>query len=260
VTRKAHGSGHYLCAPNYFKSVCLLIIRLMEPTHKFHLAPDVHACVCDGAIVLLDVRADRYLRLTPQQGCWFARLLSGPMVASEDAQLQKFSRRMLDLGILAADIRDGVSVGTLRTSPPKAGRDGPWRDRVTPDVRYLPGMIRAIFSALRAERTGAFSGQVERCRRWQQVGRTRSPLPEEKVRRLSAQFHALAPFFFDTHEACRFRSLCLIRFLSLHGVAADWVFGVRTAPFGAHCWAEWRGIVLNDHADTVNEYTRIMTV
>jgi hypothetical protein len=38
------------------------------------------------------------------------------------------------------------------------------------------------------------------------------------------------------------------------------VFGVREAPFTAHCWVQDGAVVLNDHLENVDLYTPIMTV
>lgn len=232
----------------------------MQQLPKLYLCRDVYTCTCDGATVILDVRADRYQRLSPRQGAWLEALVSGTPRCTADPALLKFSRHLVERGILTAEASRARTQNTSRAAEPNPSRDGPWRERMAPDPGDLAPMIRAFLRCLWIERTGVFSGQVDACRSWRRTGPARQPAAEDEVRRLAARFHALTPFFFDTQDACRFRSFCLIRFLSLHGIPSDWVFGVRTSPFGAHCWVEWQGIVLNDHADTVGEYVPIMTV
>ncbi|GAY24786.1 MULTISPECIES: lasso peptide biosynthesis B2 protein [Sphingobium] len=56
---------------------------------------------------------------------------------------------------------------------------------------------------------------------------------------------------------CFVQSWLLLRLLRKRGVAAEWIFGVRTYPFEAHCWVEWQGRVLNDWADHVRWYDPI---
>ena len=61
-------------------------------------------------------------------------------------------------------------------------------------------------------------------------------------------------------EACLYRAFFLRRFLARSGVTADWVFGVTTWPFSAHCWLQVGDIVLDDDVDRVRSYRPIMVV
>lgn len=58
--------------------------------------------------------------------------------------------------------------------------------------------------------------------------------------------------------ACLRRAYALRLFLRRGGGDAEWVFGVRTWPFRAHCWLEHSGMVLNDDPDVVRAYTPIL--
>lgn len=61
-------------------------------------------------------------------------------------------------------------------------------------------------------------------------------------------------------EACLYRAYFLRRFLARGSLAADWVFGVTTWPFSAHCWLQVGDIVLDDDVDRVRSYRPIMVV
>nr|WP_303649482.1 lasso peptide biosynthesis B2 protein [Asticcacaulis machinosus] len=50
--------------------------------------------------------------------------------------------------------------------------------------------------------------------------------------------------FIDT--ICLLDSLALLAFLRRRGHAAKLIFAVNLTPFGAHCWVEHDGIILND--------------
>lgn len=58
---------------------------------------------------------------------------------------------------------------------------------------------------------------------------------------------------------CLQRSYQLRRLLRRHGVHVDWVFGVRTWPFGAHCWLQIGDRVVADRLERVRRYTPIMS-
>jgi hypothetical protein len=59
---------------------------------------------------------------------------------------------------------------------------------------------------------------------------------------------------------CLVRSFMLMRFLTRAGADARLVFGVRTWPFGAHCWVQAGDQVLDDYADRLVGYSPIMAI
>lgn len=50
----------------------------------------------------------------------------------------------------------------------------------------------------------------------------------------------------------------LRRLLRSEGYSPLWIFGVRTWPFGAHCWLQVDDLVIGDTLDRVRFYTPIM--
>ncbi len=52
----------------------------------------------------------------------------------------------------------------------------------------------------------------------------------------------------------------MVHFLGAEGIHPDWVFGVKTEPFDAHCWVQHGEIVLNDAPDRVRQYSPILVV
>lgn len=57
---------------------------------------------------------------------------------------------------------------------------------------------------------------------------------------------------------CLQRSFSLRAWLATQGVATDWVFGVRTWPFAAHCWLQIDDLVVGDRLHRVSRYVPIM--
>jgi hypothetical protein len=74
---------------------------------------------------------------------------------------------------------------------------------------------------------------------------------------LAAIFHHLRPYYVREY-LCRFDSLALIEFLAGYCQFPDWIFGVRSEPFGAHCWVQENDWVLNDSVEYVSQFTPIM--
>lgn len=59
---------------------------------------------------------------------------------------------------------------------------------------------------------------------------------------------------------CLHRSFMLLHFLHEQGLRADWVFGVRTWPFAAHCWVQIGDRVVGDDLHRVLRYAPILVV
>lgn len=59
---------------------------------------------------------------------------------------------------------------------------------------------------------------------------------------------------------CLQRSFVLRAHLAAQGVATDWVFGVATWPFAAHCWLQIGDLVVGDRLSRVSRFTPIMRV
>jgi hypothetical protein len=57
---------------------------------------------------------------------------------------------------------------------------------------------------------------------------------------------------------CLQRSFQMRRLLQGRGFEADWIFGVRTWPFAAHCWLQRDDLVVGDRLERVLRYTPIM--
>lgn len=227
----------------------------------YSLSTDVFYCEFEAAIIILDVSADTYARLTPAQCLWFREILSSEDLAGLDVHAADFAQHLVNRGLLRLS---EASTRLAEGGPPYAARhsllDTAPDTRRNLSLHYVAPFAYAIVSASLLERSRRFKGVIQTARAWKRSALSSPIVPEPQVLALTEAFHALSPLLVTTHEACRFRSLALIRFLSLFGVAADWVFGVRLSPFGAHCWVEHDGTVLNDYSDNIFEYTPIMKI
>lgn len=227
---------------------------------SLYLRRDVYFCECDGAIVILDLPGDRYLRFTGQQGAWFQSLYQEHGQQSTGEAAQKFADKLVAAGILTGVANSGMPIRPTSSKQSGLAEDSPWQERCPPKLSSIFPVAAAAIGASVTERTRSLSRTINAIRRWKDTRTLISGADRQRVLDLTSTFHALAPFFFSTQDACRYRSLCLLRYFQIHGIAADWIFGVRLAPFGAHCWVQWEDIVLNDYPDTVREYQHIMIV
>jgi hypothetical protein len=81
----------------------------------------------------------------------------------------------------------------------------------------------------------------------------------DRVSPLVAIFNSWRAFY-PRDYLCLFDSLALLEFLLHYGVQADWIFGVASDPFAAHCWLQRGNVLLNDSLDRVTGFYPILAV
>lgn len=213
------------------------------------LPAGVHAVRCGEDAVLLDERADAYLCL-PSRGA----LVVGPGAVRLDVASR---RRLADAGLVP---REGDAA-----PPPRGGRSPPPRpDRsAVPDAppSPRPGDLRdglwLLAETFRFYRGRSFAQVLDRART-ARAGRSASPA-DDALLAAAARFHGWLPYA-PAPAKCLLRSFMLLRLLQSKGFQADWVFGVRTWPFAAHCWLQAGRVVLDDVPERLDVYEPILVV
>jgi hypothetical protein len=214
--------------------------------HELILHPAVHAAVVDEHIVFLDASA----------GAYFCRACAGAEVRPD--------RRTLALSDddLAADLLSNNLVAAPCGPAPARRWSPPPRAtalRATypqPGLRDIREAVLALCDLLRTYRGRSFP---------QLLATARAGLAPQLIDRppdlleLLDRFQRWAPYAPVTYK-CLLRSFLLLRLLHRHGQDADWVFGVTTWPFDAHCWLQVDDVVLDDEVDRVARYTPIMVL
>ncbi|MEJ0038588.1 MAG: lasso peptide biosynthesis B2 protein [Gammaproteobacteria bacterium] len=252
---------------------------------QYALARHVFVCVQGEHVVFLDVRKDRYFALESARTASLGYLVPGWPVpaqlvvdfvrhdasAAAPALSEQVNRNeltgvlslLLDKGILVPESAEGKAAQATVAQPLRAdltAEDLDERPRLGP---YL--FLRFVSSAVGARlllKHRTFETVVGRVRARAEHGRprNRSPLPQARLQQLVGSFATLRPFFFAAKDSCLFDALSLSEFLAGYGVFPNWVFGVQSRPFAAHCWLQLEGVVLNDTVDHVKRYTPIMVV
>ncbi|WP_300381127.1 lasso peptide biosynthesis B2 protein [Henriciella sp.] len=230
---------------------------------QYYLPDDVHVCACGTIYIILDAVNDRYLCLTSDQSYLFAQLAAADGHVPTFSKAGQLANRLADQGILTPRHAAGHPIAH-RTFPAAAYSitDRHPVSRPLPHWKHTPHLMLAIAICLALRKAGR--RHIARCvhaaRTWKAGIPGNSDTSRDQVLALTESFHALTPYFFTTQDACFFRSLVLLRFLSSFNISAEWVFGVRLAPFDAHCWVSHRGILLNETCDKAAEYQPIMVV
>lgn len=205
-------------------------------------APDVHVARVAEDIVVLDVRADHYSCLVDA-----AAQVNPGGDGSLNVADSETARELVAAG-----------VAILHAPPARAPFVTPSRDLMAAEP---PGLSLRLHAAVALSLAAVrFRGRpltslIEPVAR-RPVSR---PVPEARIAALVAaarSARAWVPF----EGECLKRAFQLRCFLAEQGIAADWVFGVRTWPFAAHCWLQIGDLVVGDRVERVRLYAPILKV
>jgi hypothetical protein len=232
-------------------------------------------------VVFLDVRKDRYFALESSRTAGLGYFVPGwPVQAPPDVGFARYTGNSTAAVLSETPDRDVLSgvislllEKKILISDPGEGKRAeatvaiPFCSDLTADAlderpRIGPLLFARFATAALSARLllkyRTFDAVIERVKRRRPA--TTSPVAEERLLALVGAFATLRPFFFAAKDACLFDALALSEFLAGYGVFPNWVFGVQSRPFAAHCWLQLEGVVLNDTIDHVQRYTPIMVV
>ncbi len=231
------GSGDGSAAPPAARSISL------------DVRDGVYFAVVGGDLVFLDSRNDQYF------------CIAGAGSANGEGLTEEVLLELREAGLLAAAGAAGVGG---RTPTGCIAAEGDLAEAGCRNEKVTLRQFLALFLA--AAITGA-QLIAPRPAKWLRHSRRRDPdqwnrgrlrpRPEHgRAMALAASFERIRPWV-PRSGRCLPASMLLLRFLKLQGLRADWVFGVRTHPFEAHCWVQHDGVVLNDSLEHVRWFTPI---
>jgi hypothetical protein len=215
----------------------------------YAFAPGVFACIADGRLVILNIRADRYLMLPPETEASLLRLIARfPATAGDEGVCERLCIGGL---ILRRAPRPGLTL-CQAIEPDRSLLDDGWSSGTA------IGVTRAALSAVAAAASLRIIGLERTLNRLRAV---RPPRDDSAERTLS-----LAGAFGELRLAVRALDRCLPLSVALasaarrHHSEARLVLGVQCHPFGAHAWVQMGSTVLNDRLDMVRSFTPIAVV
>lgn len=239
----------------------------MQP---YFLAPHVYPCVSGQHVVLMDLERDKYVAVVPADRLagWVRGWPVGSSPASDPPDSaygapDPLVSQMLAHGMLVTDPYVGkaaVPVTTVRPQRNLAEFDLDVRGRAS--AAQLWRFARSCLRAQLSLKLRPIQSIVETVReRKARQGPGDAPAADPaRLRSLVTAFARLRPLFYTLRAACLLDSLTLLHFLSAEGIHPDWVFGVKTEPFDAHCWVQQGEVLLNDAPDRVRQYSPILVV
>jgi hypothetical protein len=212
------------------------------------LPPHIHAAALADDLVLLDTRADSYLCIR-----------DGAHVLVTDGN----GRKIAATGAAA----EALAEAGLAVLEDTSGETAPVPELPTEALPEEP-MVRLRLSEARDLALALWDLLVRyRARSFEEIltfAGTTGEFPAHaidvsEILRLAQLFRRYAVWL-PMPRKCLVRSFVLLRFLRRSGHAVTWVFGVRTWPFGAHCWLQCGATALDDAPERLATYEPIMAV
>jgi hypothetical protein len=248
---------------------------------RYWLSAHAHFCLTDDYAVLLDLKGDQYIALDAPQMRALCDVVPGwPREAAQNTHALRYRSVDTDPEIVEQLHRRG-----LLTNDPSDGRNGlptttavaqralldrflsetlagdlnrPWYGSGVRDLLRLIASFAIARALLRGEPIHAVVARIRS--RKARLRRFHEPFNWELATNAVARFRILSPVVFTTRNACLVHALTLIEFLARYGLYPNWIFGVRTGPFAAHCWVQENDVVFNDSPEHVRSYSPILVV
>jgi hypothetical protein len=234
----------------------------MQP---YLLAPHVFPCVSGQHVVLMDLERDKYVAVVPAHRLarwvrgWPVGAAPAPGIHNLDREPDALIARMLAHGMLVTDPSLGKPAVPVTVVRPERTLVEPEFDtRPRAGVAHLRRFAGSWLKAQLSLKLSPIQSIVEAVR--ERKARLEKRAPAADARALVMAFARLRPLFYTLRAACLLDSLTLLNFLSADGICPDWVFGVKTEPFDAHCWVQQGEVLLNDVPDRVRQYSPILVV
>lgn len=204
--------------------------------------PGVQFAMIDGDGVCLDLDSDTYFCLADLEAHLDLAVGGSTSFTTEGAHM------LIETGLFRADaagIGPTEYIAPRETTLDMTEAQADWIDR----WHFVLAMLHATFR-----------GRGRRIR--DLMGETRHDPPRSKtaeivVRRRAVLFQRWLPWV-PFQGRCLYRAFMLREFLRLAKQDADWIVGVRTWPFEAHCWLQADALLLDDDIDRVSVYTPIL--
>lgn len=229
-------------------------VRIMS----WRLHDDVSFCYVDGHLIFLDIRKDRYFRLSDSLERTFRSYLAEESLA--EGEIDGLIRRKILTNAPAAT--DRAPTPSLTTPVRSAIENGKPETRVSiHSLMETAAIVASMQIQLKVRKLKQLLSRLVEYRRINAPPPLYSQIPdsERRLKDASAAFMR-ARLYVPVEMCCLLDSVSMVRFLARRGLNAHIVFGVACDPFSAHSWVQAGNLVLNDTVGHATAHTPIRVV
>jgi hypothetical protein len=210
------------------------------------LAAHIHLVPIGADLVLLDMRADAYVCVPDG----LAQLRPSADRACLSPADETTLAELVDAGLVEPEL-----CSARRAPPPLPLEALPPREPQPLRTRELLRFVACLWDLLFRYRSRSLGAIVS----FAAAAPAAPPDASPEIVRLAHLFQRWA-IWLPMPRKCLVRSFVLLRFLQRSGLNAQWVLGVRTWPFSAHCWLQLGDIALDDAPDRLAAFEPIYVV
>jgi hypothetical protein len=217
----------------------------------------VHFCRRGHELIFLDLRKDEYTLLTGHEAQAFSSLMPG---AENAESVPTDLTRFVDSGLLTFEPSEGRAIlPTVLDWPAERIAHLAAHSAARINLKHFTNFAIACSTAAYCLRFQQIERIVRSIEARKEAARRSGIAGTENAEELVATFNKLRGFF-PADYLCLFDSVALVHFLARYAVFPTLVFGVRFAPWGAHCWVQDGPLALNDDVETIEDYVPILAV
>lgn len=235
---------------------------------RLHLCPDVYFCIAEGQGVFLDLPHDDYCAIPMPDGFLVADGKDGEEAILTALEIHR--SELIEAGLMTDRSPPDRSLRAFQDlERPVSNLFDPDDQRafgLAGDVGSLPRIgVRDIVDFIVASRKASKllktrpMFEIVQGIRDSKSASARDASHINLYRHSTAVFRKLRPWH-PRDYLCLYDALALLEFLARRMLYPDWVFGVQTKPFGAHCWLQVGTQLLNESTEYATRFTPIMVV
>lgn len=218
----------------------------------YTLAPHISFGFVGTDAVVLDIAADRYLRLGKAETDALRALMDGERSGPVPAVLD----RLCDLGMIVSGLGP---IAPVVAAPVHASAVETSSLSSLPRAACEPGLIEILTARMMAARWMDFAGLARTMARWRALRARAGPFDRAEPSSLAELVRGFQQGmrYYPAKRRCVQDSLALMTCIWRRRLDAELYFGVRLDPFAAHCWVQSGDLLLTDPAASVAEFSPV---
>ncbi|NMN06760.1 MULTISPECIES: lasso peptide biosynthesis B2 protein [unclassified Novosphingobium] len=222
---------------------------------RYRLKEGLYYCIVGQEVIFLDLPENRYFALPSRGTATFRRLVAqnGEAFVGAEAALAS----LINAGYLLEALDNNHRFGAEDFEPPM--RDSGGRNRAPFKLWPLLVAVSSEVVSLLRLRIFPLHSVLARASIRKRNKQNDGYGTDLELDRWVAAFGRSALILGRTNR-CLIRSLAMFSVLRARGFLADLYIGVRSEPFSAHAWVQYKGTVLNDSCGQIDNYSPILVV
>lgn len=220
----------------------------------------VHFCFAPDGAVFLDIKRDRYVGLDLARTRLLRRLLEE---GCNPPELDAFAKELADAGLLTTTCDDDSrALATISLAVPDNLLADAFDERPAISFTHVATFLVSCSAVWLSLHLRSFGYAVLRLksRKSRLLKRARRRSAPD-LKELVQAFVYLRTFVYTAHDHCLYDSLVLCDYLLRFGLSPTCVFGVRTLPFGAHCWVQAdRSLLTESSIEFVSTFSPVFVI